>query len=118
MNSPVELPEHVWLIVLLVALAVAPGWYAWRRTVTLGSRLSRWNRLVQRAAFAGLVFLSTVATLSLALWKLGLMPATGENASAMPSMEWLAPMCAGWAVITYLVLRATTLNGERHENQS
>lgn len=104
---------------LLLVMAFVPTWYAWRETHLLGDKLSRWNRRVQRAAFAGLVYLGSIGIVAYALWKLGAPLAIGSAGQGrMSDMAWLPPVMIVWAAWTYAVLRLNTRKGESYEKPS
>lgn len=103
---------------LLFFGSMVPAWYAWRRTAGLGTKLPRWNRRMQRAAFVGLVFLGTFGTLAYALWKLG------APLQLIPGLAWLPLAIVAWAAVSYFVLVMNTrktgapIERERHEKPS
>ena len=82
--------------------SMVPAWYAWRQVRGLGTKLPRWNRLMQRAAFVGLVFLGTFGTLAYAIWKLG------APLPLIPSLAWLPLAIVAWAAVSYFVLVLNT----------
>jgi hypothetical protein len=101
---------------LLSLVALVPAWCAWRRTRYLGTKLPKWNRLAQRSAFTGLVFLGSFSIMAYAFWKLGAPLQIGVIGSGkMTDVIWLPPVIILWAAVTYLVLLTKTRKGEVHE---
>ncbi len=98
---------------------MVPAGYGWQRTRGLGTRLAKWNRVVQRCAFSGLVFLGTFGVVAYGLWKLGAPLQMGVIESGkMPDVAWLPPVTLVWAALSYLVLLTNTRKRGRCEGPS
>lgn len=97
---------------LLMLGSVAPAWFAWRRVSCLGTKLPRWNRIMQRLAVTGLVYLGFFGTCAAAAWKLGVsLPMRSDIA-------WFPPGMLVWAAISYAILRVNTWKEIRDEKPS